>query len=393
MPSRLPSTAHDSVPDFSHISRSASKANLANLRAKALLDEDNTQIALPSAVDSKTQAGANTTANTSTLAQQEKEFLKAVQPGSPISALLSSARQPLVMGTGNNRESSLIRKLQAARLEHKAAKQKSPIRPAADKMPGALGDINEEVDEVEEVAAELRKKELESQKARIVAQMVPGGSAGNLHEQENDPPVPDSPPRFKDKAKLKDTRGTRESRESKHIKAPAPPSTFKSSPLKRTLINPCLDIVLPTSSSSGSTGVGPTSFEAAAYTLTLAFDALSVGKLFRDPQQDRALPEAKVFIVSWVDFSHKYGMGYALTDGSVGVRYNDSTSIIVSPDKSYVAHINMLAFFPDSTLVTLIMLLRDDTGLCTFARTTVRKMSLRNSRRRCTCLITLRATS
>ena len=227
VPSRLPSTAHDSVPDFGHISRAASKANLANLRSQTLLDEENTKIALPSAVDSKPQAGANTTANTSTLAQQEKEFLKAVQPGSPISALLSSARQPLVMGTNNSRESSLIRKLQAARLEHKAAKQKSPVHPAAGKMPGGLGDINEEVDEVEEVAAELRKKELESQKARIVAQMVPGDNAGNLHEQENDPPAPDSPPRFKDKVKPKDTRGTRDPRESKHIKAPAPPSTFK----------------------------------------------------------------------------------------------------------------------------------------------------------------------
>ena len=226
VPSRLPSTAHDSVPDFSHISRSASKANLANLRAKALLDDDNTKIALPSTVDSKTQPGANTAANTSTLAQQEKEFLKAVQPGSPISALLSSARQPLVMGTNNNRESSLIRKLQAARLEQKAAKQKSPPRPAAGKMPGGLGDINEEVDEVEEVAAELRKKELESQKARIVAQMVPGDTAGSLHEQENDPPMPDSPPRFKEKTRAKDTRGTRVPREPRHVKAPAPARTF-----------------------------------------------------------------------------------------------------------------------------------------------------------------------
>ena len=344
VPSRLPSTAHDSVPDFSQISRSASKTNLANLRAKALLDDDDTKIPFPSAVDSKTQGGANTTANTSTLAQQEKEFLKAVQPGSPISALLSSARQPLVMGTNNNRESSLIRKLQAARLEQKAAKQKSPVRPAAAKMPGGLGDIGEEIDEVEEVAAELRKKELESQKARIVAQMVPGDTAGNLHEQENDPPVSDSPPRFKDKTKLKDTRGTRESREPKHTKAPAPSGTSKLS-LKRTLIDLYLDIALPTSSSSGSNGAGPTSFEGAAHTLTLAFEALSMGKLFRDPQQDRALPEAKVFIVSWVDFSHKYGMGYALTDGSVGVRYNDSTSIIVSPDKSYVPMPMYLRFF------------------------------------------------
>jgi len=224
VPSRIPSTAHDSVPDFSHISRSASKVNLANLRAKALLDDDNTKIAVPSAVDSGAQGAANTTANTSTLAQQEKEFLKAVQPGSPISALLSSARQPLVMGTNNNRESSLIRKLQAARLEQKAAKQKSPVRPTAGKMPGGLVDINEEVDEVEEVAAELRKKELESQKARIVAQMVPGGTTGNRHDQENEPPMPDSPPRFKDKTKVKDTRGNRE---SKHIKAHALPRTFK----------------------------------------------------------------------------------------------------------------------------------------------------------------------
>ncbi|KAF9788223.1 kinase-like domain-containing protein [Thelephora terrestris] len=316
VPSRLPSTAHDSVPDFSHISRTASKVNLANLRAKALLDDDNTKIAVPSAVDSKSQASTTTTANTSTLAQQEKEFLKAVQPGSPISALLSSARQPLVMSTNNNRESSLIRKLQAARLEQKAARQKSPVRPAACNMPGALGDINEEVDEVEEVAAELRKKELESQKARIVAQMVPGGTAGNLHEQENDPQAPDSPPRFKDRAKTKDTRGTRE---PKNVKHPARPTVL-------------------TSSSTGSTA-GLTSFEAAAHTLTLAFEALSVGKLFRDPQQDRSLSEAKVFIVSWVDFSHKYGMGYALTDGSVGVRYNDSTSIIVSPDKAHLDYV------------------------------------------------------
>ena len=340
VPSRLPSTAHDSVPDFSHITRTASKTNLANLRAKALLDDDNTQIALPGAVDSKSQTNANTTANTSTLAQQEKEFLKAVQPGSPISALLSSARQPLVMGTNNNRESSLIRKLQAARLEQKAAKQKTPVRTTAGKMPGALGDINEEVDEVEEVAAELRKKELESQKARIVAQMVPGDTLGNLHEQENDPPVPGSPPRFRDKAKANDTRGTREPREFKNIKAPARSGELKSPPLAHALTDPPFNTALPTTSGTGSTAGGLTSFEAAAHTLTLAFEALSVGKLFRDPQQDRSLPEAKVFIVSWVDFSHKYGMGYALTDGSVGVRYNDSTSIIVSPDKSYVPWIS-----------------------------------------------------
>lgn len=47
-------------------------------------------------------------------------------------------------------------------------------------------------------------------------------------------------------------------------------------------------------------------------------------------------PTPKVFIVSWLDYCNKYGMGYALTDGSVGVHFNDSTSIILAPDKECV---------------------------------------------------------
>ena len=89
-----------------------------------------------------------------------------------------------------------------------------------------IGDINEEVDEVREVAIELRNKEPKSQEARIVAQMVLGDTAGNLHEQENDPPMPDSPSRFKEKTRAKDTRGTQAPRESRLVKAPAPPCTF-----------------------------------------------------------------------------------------------------------------------------------------------------------------------
>jgi hypothetical protein len=52
--------------------------------------------------------------------------------------------------------------------------------------------------------------------------------------------------------------------------------------------------------------------------------------------EDADLPDTKVFIVSWVDYCNKYGMGYALTDGSVGVHFNDSTSIVMSADKQYV---------------------------------------------------------
>ena len=52
--------------------------------------------------------------------------------------------------------------------------------------------------------------------------------------------------------------------------------------------------------------------------------------------KDVDLPECKVFIVSWVDYCNKYGMGYALTDGSVGVHFNDSTSIVLAANKQCV---------------------------------------------------------
>lgn len=77
----------------------------------------------------------------------------------------------------------------------------------------------------------------------------------------------------------------------------------------------------------------PNGFDAAAQTLTIAFDARAAGRVFRDSRSHLPLPDERVFIVSWVDYCNKYGMGYALTDGSVGVHFNDSTSLVLSPDK------------------------------------------------------------
>jgi len=234
---------------------------------------------------------------TSSIAQQEKEFQKAVQPGSPISALLSSARQPLLVSTNGTRESPLLRKLQAA-----APPAKSPARARGGR---GLQNIEEEEDTAAlrgtrmKAENEARKKELESQKARIVAQMVPGNapSAYAREELENLPPVP-----------LKDTKGKQRAREVVRDE-PAPAQA------------PALKL---------------NGFDAAAQTLTIAFDAKSMGRLFRDPREDVNIPDERVFIVSWVDYCNKYGMGYALTDGSVGVHFNDSTTLMLSADKKYV---------------------------------------------------------
>ena len=296
VPPFIPLSAHDAPPDFRYITRPMSIVNLAKIKKVALLDDDQvTNIAVPSAPSANIQPDKATNPAASSIAQQEKEFQKAVQPGSPISALLSSARQPLVMSTTNaTKESPLFRKLQAAK-ETKS----SPLRTV--RSTRALGDIEEEEQEAPRGTRERnfdlqRQKELESQKARIVAQMAPvtGHGANRVEEElENVPPV---------------RKGKERARDERKDALPAPDSE--------------------TESQSRTNG-----FDAAARTLTLAFDAKAVGKVFRDPREDACLPDERVFIVSWVDYCNKYGMGYALTDGSVGVHFNDSTTLILAADK------------------------------------------------------------
>lgn len=307
VPPFIPLSAHDAPPDFRYITRPMSIINLTKVKKAALLDNDQvTSIAVPSAPQDNGQPDKAKNTITSSIAQQEMEFQKAVQPGSPISALLSSARQPLVMSTANNaKESPLFRKLQAAK-EAKA----SPLRNVRTATRG-LQDIEEEEVEpprgIREKNYDLqRQKELESQKARIVAQMAPVGGLGARtdEEQENQPPA------------RKDASGKERMREEHKV---APPVELRVESPPQPKLN---------------------GFDAAAQTLTLAFDAKAVGKLFRDPREDSNLPNERVFIVSWVDYCNKYGMGYALTDGSVGVHFNDSTTIILAADKHHFDYIS-----------------------------------------------------
>lgn len=302
-PPYIPISSNERPPDFSSINRAVSQANYRRVKRKALLDSDQvTTIALPpKPTVSSSSVGAPARSVASTIAQQEKEFQKAVQPGSPIAALLSSARQPLVMSTaatggGNVRESPLMRKLQAS-----ARPASSPLGPKSGARRGLHG-IEEEQTEQEQ-RERAKKKELEAMKARIVAQMAEKNETED--ERENVPP-----PNVN-----KAVRRPVEAKPSVPLPVSlAPPSASKEGHRLR----------------SGLTG-----FDAAAEVLTLAFDAMDRKKLFRDPRQNPQLPlmDAKVFVVSWVDYCNKYGMGYALTDGSVGVHFNDTTSMVLSADK------------------------------------------------------------
>ncbi|KAJ7638614.1 kinase-like domain-containing protein [Roridomyces roridus] len=323
VPHYIPTSAHDGPPDWGTITRERSNQNLARLKKHSGLLEGPEDVVAASAAEPKTAA--------STIARQEAEFQKAVQPGSPISALLSSARQPLVRGVGGSPMGQsrppipysssgnpsggsrapgdgLYRKLQAAGA-------KTPLRNSTAPRRG-LVDIVEE-DGGESKPKDKRKgkneTELESQKARIVVQMAPSEerveeqvkygtesvkgharASAKVQQQENLPPI-----------------GT--SRKGKTI--PVPPLVTEA----------------------------PSPFISTAENLTTAFSAYSRGELFPVIPGERGLKDNRVFIVSWVDYCNKYGMGYALTDGSVGVHFNDSTHLLLSCDKVHFDYITPTA--------------------------------------------------
>ena len=45
-----------------------------------------------------------------------------------------------------------------------------------------------------------------------------------------------------------------------------------------------------------------------------------------------SVPSPSLWISTWVDYTTKYGLGYLLNNGCVGVYFNDSTKIILASD-------------------------------------------------------------
>ncbi|KAF8258750.1 kinase-like domain-containing protein [Lactarius quietus] len=226
---------------------------------------------------------APSASSASSLAQQECEFQKAV-----------SARQPLMVAPGGvgavRGEPTLLRKLQAAKRDvSKSLKASSRLQGITeDGGAGVVADVDEGV---------------AGRKARIVTQMVPAQV----------PRSTESP--FED---------------AENMPAPMPPAQGERRVRVRSRET---QVVL--GSSGGATSTTPTSgtgtpkvneFVAAAETLRLAF---------RDPRDDVDFPEERVFITSWVDYCNTYGMDYALMNGSVGLHFDDSTTLVLAMDKQY----------------------------------------------------------
>lgn len=57
------------------------------------------------------------------------------------------------------------------------------------------------------------------------------------------------------------------------------------------------------------------------------------------PGPEAALENPDLWVASWVDYTSKYGLGYLLSNGSVGVYFNDSTKMVLASDGRTVEYI------------------------------------------------------
>lgn len=49
-------------------------------------------------------------------------------------------------------------------------------------------------------------------------------------------------------------------------------------------------------------------------------------------------PASDIWVKQWVDYSNKYGLGYSLNNGTIGVFFNDFTKIVIDPSGQYIEY-------------------------------------------------------
>ncbi|WWC57830.1 uncharacterized protein I303_100365 [Kwoniella dejecticola CBS 10117] len=333
-PAYIPASANDFAPDYRHLTTMQSRRNFQTLCQKSRIGV--VPSLAPEVITRPRQPLGPS------ILQQERDFKNAVQPDSPISALLTSARQPLVQASAPIKEPSLLRKLSAAG----AASTLSPARrsalgkenhggagagatagpgPSSARKTTPMERVGEEEEEEEEVLVDqqkqrgydhaVRERGLANQKARIVSEMAGEKHRhhGRQHEHQHDQPrQPSASPRKANPLGAATTLP----------RASAPASTLASSSGKDTAYSKTRDYK-------------SSLFEIIGQNLSNALTMSQTPQGFRTPQIPPNPQPPSVFVVSWLDYCTKYGMGFAMTDGTVSVHFNDSTSLVLAPGKQH----------------------------------------------------------
>ncbi|KAA1138519.1 Cell cycle serine/threonine-protein kinase cdc5/MSD2 [Puccinia graminis f. sp. tritici] len=319
----------------------------------------------------------------------EREAQSAVNPGSPISELLKSARKPLYVSPHGNMQqplmpmkgqgvNQLFQKMVEEKENKRAAKEAERAISNAD-TGSDVGGENErdernglgqstraERKAKRQVVPQRIKDENDpgKQKARIASGMLDYGSGWSAAQRnpylddgedaEEFEPVEDDekPPKS----------STQRSKSVAKVSSEKPPDSAKST--AGQLVGRLAQKAPATTSSTSEQNLGrsgmtrkpkltasqnPTLalYDACHQTLMAALGATTPEALMKlpfydgppeeDPQDQPQTPG--VFIQSWVDYTHKYGTAYAMTDGSSGLYFNDGTTMVMAADRNHFDYI------------------------------------------------------
>ncbi|GAA5963700.1 hypothetical protein JCM3765_003550 [Sporobolomyces pararoseus] len=247
----------------------------------------------------------------------EKEVMSATAPESPISELLRSARKPLMVSPSasaqnarrtNSTEQTLQRRLAAASASSAGIHQSSSSSSLAPQQPSF------QPTRTRTTSSSSTSNSNPIPRSRSITPPTTALTATGGRTKENNDGDPGTP-------------RTRHRRAAAQAQLDLVPPAIQS-----------LSLAAPKSSSHPSRTLYETIYRAFDSYLS-ATDSRQLSALERE---DRALgvEQPRVFITSWVDYTHKYGTAYSLTDGTAGLYFNDSTTMVLSPDKEHFDYIS-----------------------------------------------------
>ncbi|KAK9898570.1 Pkinase-domain-containing protein [Cystobasidium minutum MCA 4210] len=330
-PRSIPPSAADIAPDFSMISASQSQRNQAYVQKLSGVSMAPSDASTPSVTESETFATAEyshpepldkvvaMSNGTNVVAQEmalEKEVRKVLEPGSPISELLRSARKPLMVSPRAIAAAKEKEKNELARRAISSSASASRIgidRRDSDKENVAPGNASHNASPARRVTRAQDKRAKESQKTtesdgleNAMRALRVTNNAGNVT----------SPKRVQSSA-----------------------STFSMQDSKRKLPSSTSSPVVARDGDAESKIALPSRdiFETCWKTLE---QTIVPGKATLQLHEPSSVATPKVFITAWIDYTHKYGTAYQLTDGSAGVHFNDATTMVMAPARQTFDYIS-----------------------------------------------------
>ncbi|CAD6919455.1 unnamed protein product [Tilletia controversa] len=316
-PASVPSTATEADPCIARLPRDQSLHNFALLKIASHWNPDADDLAEEEAEDvdplASEKRAREQLRDQETQEEQrdqlDKAFERAIQPGSPISALIKAGRQPLVKA-GHVQTMPLTRSSTRS-----LARQASAM---------SISGKHQHID-----SGNGRRYDKENAEPNHGARTLRNGKDGNGVEERR---------LLQEKARLVADVG------------PAPLGSAGSgtgSQLSDTVSGP--EAVISRLTSALERFDADQLYEEAAVDLVEQQPVVEDGQIVgRQPEMPRA------FVISWLDESSKWGLAYALSDGSVGCYFRDGSTMAFSAGRGHFDFISSAARSRSSSVTSAV---------------------------------------